>query len=296
MKVLLPAFGKPSRPTSASTFNSSFSSRSSPGVPGVKRRGARLVELLKWMLPRPPLPPCATSSFSPCVVRSPINSSVSRLKTDVPTGTRIVVSSPPRPYMSLPMPFWPRCALNCRWWRKSISVFKLSSATSHTLPPTPPSPPLGPPNGMNFSRRKLAQPSPPLPACTLMMASSTNFMRRESGMENRESGIGNPAHGTGSLASTIPHSQFSTPVQTKSPARGGAFRIQCDARSTRNHIHRAAALRTLDRKLHLAIDQCEQRVITAEADADTRVELGAALAHDDVAGFDGLAAVQLDAE
>src|SRR6185437_14913165 len=91
-------------------------------------------------------------------------------------GTRIVVSSPPRPYMSLPIPFWPRCALNWRWWRKSISVFRPSSATSHTLPPSPPSPPLGPPNGMNFSRRKLAQPSPPLPACTLMMASSTNFM------------------------------------------------------------------------------------------------------------------------
>jgi hypothetical protein len=29
---------------------------------------------------------------------------------------------------------------------------------------------------MNFSRRKLTQPGPPLPAATLMLASSTNFM------------------------------------------------------------------------------------------------------------------------
>jgi hypothetical protein len=29
---------------------------------------------------------------------------------------------------------------------------------------------------MNFSRRKLTMPRPPLPAWTLIMASSTNFM------------------------------------------------------------------------------------------------------------------------
>ena len=37
-------------------------------------------------------------------------------------------------------------------------------------------------------------------------------------------------------------------------------------------------------------------LITAEADAGTRVELGAALTHDDVAGIDGLATEDLDAE
>src|SRR5690349_20937789 len=44
------------------------------------------------------------------------------------------------------------------------------------VPPRPPSPPSGPPRGMNFSRRKLATPLPPLPATTSMVASSTNFM------------------------------------------------------------------------------------------------------------------------
>src|ERR1700730_9419653 len=50
------------------------------------------------------------------------------------------------------------------------------TARRKTLPPSPPSPPSGPPRGTNFSRRKLVLPRPPLPACTLSRASSTNFI------------------------------------------------------------------------------------------------------------------------
>src|SRR5580692_5029771 len=60
--------------------------------------------------------------------------------------------------------------------RISASVLMPSPARNHTLPPRPPSPPSGPPKGMDFSRRKLTEPRPPLPACTLSVASSTNFM------------------------------------------------------------------------------------------------------------------------
>jgi hypothetical protein len=42
--------------------------------------------------------------------------------------------------------------------------------------PLPPSPPSGPPRGTYFSRRKLRQPLPPFPACTVIVASSTNFI------------------------------------------------------------------------------------------------------------------------
>src|SRR5690606_27033656 len=45
------------------------------------------------------------------------------------------------------------------------------------LPPRPPSPPSGPPRGTCFSRLKLTAPSPPLPACTSIRASSMNFIR-----------------------------------------------------------------------------------------------------------------------
>src|SRR6476619_5001494 len=63
-----------------------------------------------------------------------------------------------------------------------MSVLRLESATAMMLPPRPPSPPSGPPRGTNFSRRKEALPSPPLPAITSILASSKNFMasfRRE---------------------------------------------------------------------------------------------------------------------
>src|SRR4029450_11376831 len=43
------------------------------------------------------------------------------------------------------------------------------------VPPFPPSPPSGPPEGTNFSRRKLTQPAPPSPPLTNTSISSTNM-------------------------------------------------------------------------------------------------------------------------
>ena len=45
-----------------------------------------------------------------------------------------------------------------------------------TWPPRPPSPPFGPPNSMNFSRRKLDDPAPPSPLRTYTLAWSRNRM------------------------------------------------------------------------------------------------------------------------
>src|SRR5207247_5778087 len=45
-----------------------------------------------------------------------------------------------------------------------------------TSPPHPPSPPSGPPFGTNFSRRKLTEPRPPLPACAKTLIRSTNII------------------------------------------------------------------------------------------------------------------------
>ena len=82
MKVDLPALGSPSRPTSASTLQLQASSRLSPGSPGVHWRGARLVLDLKCRLPRPPLPPRASSARWPCAARSAISSPVSASRDD----------------------------------------------------------------------------------------------------------------------------------------------------------------------------------------------------------------------
>ena len=48
------------------------------------------------------------------------------------------------------------------------------------LPPLPPSPPSGPPYSTNFSLLKLMQPAPPSPAFRWILASSRNFIIRDS--------------------------------------------------------------------------------------------------------------------
>src|SRR5690348_10323720 len=169
------------------------------------------------------------------------------------------------------MPFSPRWARNERWWRKSTSVLRFSSACSQTSPPLPPSPPSGPPSGMNFSRRKLMEPLPPLPAVTVISASSTSFMGAAS-----------------VVASVAGESKRRTPPERGSSHTGSS--------NLRDDADGAALLRALGRELDLAVDQREQGVVAAEADAHARVELRAALANDDVARVDGLAAVQLHAQ
>ena len=55
-------------------------------------------------------------------------------------------------------------------------------------------------------------------------------------------------------------------------------------------------LRTLGAELDVAVDQRKQRVVLADADVQARMNRGAALAHDDTAGTDHFAAVDLHAE
>src|SRR5262245_39414368 len=63
---------------------------------------------------------------------------------------------------------------------------------------------------------------------------------------------------------------------------------------TRDDVHDPAAAPGAE--LHGAGRQREQRVVAATADVRTGVEVGAALADDDLAGADDLAAVPLDAQ
>src|SRR5579863_5855238 len=161
--------------------------------------------------------------------------------------------------------------------REAASVLMPEAALRYTLPPWPPSPPSGPPNGTNFSRRKLVLPRPPLPACTRSRASSTNFMMR-----------------LYCICRTLP-------PQTKAPARGRGLReTKRAARSRsglrRQHAHVQALLGAALAKLHRPGHFREQRVIGAGSDVAARAHLRAPLGHDDVAGEDVLAAEALDAE
>src|ERR1700741_3255971 len=152
--------------------------------------------------------------------------------------------------------------------RKSASVLMPSSERNVTLPPSPPSPPSGPPQGTNFSRRKLTAPRPPLPACTRMVASSTNFM------------------GWGARVSP-----------TKNPARAGFFESRLRSAGLLGvDAHEGVFLGTLLRKLHATLLEGEQRVIGADADVRAGAHRRAPLADDDVAGEHGFAAELLHAE
>src|SRR3954469_19339894 len=82
-----------------------------------------------------------------------------------------------------------------------MRVLMFTSATAQMLPPRPPSPPSGPPMGTNFSRRKDALPSPPLPAITSMRASSKNFI-----VSSVRVGRARCDHGVGRLRQQAPDS------------------------------------------------------------------------------------------
>src|SRR5882672_2759353 len=148
--------------------------------------------------------------------------------------------------------------------RKSARVFIPSTALKYTLPPFPPSPPSGPPNGTNFSRRKLTEPRPPLPACTLRVASSTNFMASS---PNK-----NPGCGPGFLSN-----------------RSGAGLFGDD-------VHEGIARFAAHFERHASVSLREQRVVGADTDVHTRMPLRAALADENIACEHLLTAELLHAE
>src|SRR5262245_13294680 len=160
------------------TLSSSLIQRSSPSPPGSYSRGARLVEVAKYLLPRPPRPPWATVTCLPISVKSLRTCPRSRSRTIVPGGTPITRSFAILPWHNAEPPAWPLSAFQCRWCARGAKLSALATARMITDPPSPPSPPSGPPFGTYFSRRKLAIPRPPSPAFTKISTRSTNMLAR----------------------------------------------------------------------------------------------------------------------
>src|SRR5438270_471536 len=247
ISVLLPAFGNPTRATSAIRRSSMSSQRSSPASPCSANEGARRRLERKRAFPRPPRPPWAASQVSPSCTRSAMR--VPSLSfTVVPSGTATRVSAPFAPWRAPPWPWLPLVARRCGWSRKPSSEATLRSATSHTSPPLPPSPPSGPPRGTCASRRNDTEPAPPSPARTCSCASSTN------------------------PEAIDPFLRWITPCQ--------GF-IQCKNELLED-VDEFAALAGAE--LDLAGGQGEQGVVAADADVLAGVDPGAALADDDGAG------------
>ncbi len=163
----LPAFGSPSRPTSAITFSSSFRVRRSPGEPGPELARRAVHAALEARVAPAALAALGHLESLTRFTRSPSCSWVSASNTMVPTGHRDDISSPPRPVSrclaSLAMPglVGARVA-EVRQRIDALRGLQEDAAASPAIAA------VGPPKGMNFSRRKLTQPRPPLPAITLM--------------------------------------------------------------------------------------------------------------------------------
>src|SRR6266850_1233349 len=150
-----------------------------------------------------------------------------------------------------------------------MRVLTLRSARAQTLPPLPPSPPFGPPLGMYLSRRNVAAPSPPLPACTSILASSMNFIVRiRNGRSANEKAL---------------------------PDRDRAFQVRGSGLS-RFYADRFLVPFALYPVLNLARDPRKQGVVAPHQHVGARVHHRAALAHQDLASVHLLAAVDLHAE
>src|SRR5688500_886420 len=145
-----------------------------------------------------------------------------------------------------------------------------------TSPPRPPLPPSGPPSGLNFSRCTEEQPWPPSPAATCSTTSSTNVVKAAS------SSVSSSGCRKASRAGRKPG-----PALAKVCREGLLGRLRDDVDDLS-----ATAAAELDRTRA----EREQRVVATPADVQPRVEVGAALAHDDLAGVDQLTAEALDAE
>ncbi len=114
--VDFPAFGRPTRPMSASSFSSSRTVISTAGPGGDAKSGAWRHGRAKFWLPLPGWPPWQTTYCWPGATRSPSTTPFSS-KMRVPTGTFRTRSSPPRPLMRRPSPGAPSWAvcLRLKW-------------------------------------------------------------------------------------------------------------------------------------------------------------------------------------
>src|SRR3954447_26406111 len=155
-----------------------------------------------------------------------------------------------------------------------------------TEPPGPPLPPSGPPSGLNFSRWTDATPLPPRPAATCNATRSTNdgtaITQQQTARDERSAWA---AGGRASPATEPARSRRACRDPPTYPDSVGCRRDDVDDATTASGA-----------ELDVARDQREQGVVAAPAHAGARVEVRAALAHDDLARVDQLAAVALHAE
>src|SRR6266536_1007212 len=131
----LPAFGKPPSAGAAGRRSSNSRRRCWPGSPRSWKWATRR-PADRAALPRPPLPPLAATKRVPAAARSASSRPWSS-RTSVPTGTGRTRSPPSAPLRLLPCPCVPLRARWCGWKWYSTRVAMPGSATRRTSPPRP---------------------------------------------------------------------------------------------------------------------------------------------------------------
>src|SRR5215207_5378598 len=153
-----------------------------------------------------------------------------------------------------------------------------------TSPPLPPLPPSGPPRGLNFSRCTETQPWPPEPPDTCRTTRSTKLATWISLMLFPRRAR-TPKVDCNAVKRTVERATWPAP-----PLQIWLLLCSCSS----NDVHYATT--AAGAEFNSSRGQCEQGVVAATANTGARVEVGAALADDDLAGRNDLAAEALYAE
>src|SRR5438067_2203719 len=146
-----------------------------------------------------------------------------------------------------------------------------------TSPPLPPSPPSGPPRGLNFSRWTETHPLPPLPPDT---CSTTRSTKLATWISSEAVYLAPPGRhiDCNAVKRTVERT-----VRPAPPLQNWLLLCGCSSNDVDYATTAAGA------EFNGARGQCEQGVVTATANAGARVEVGAALADDDLASGYNLA-------
>ena len=280
------------------TFSSSVSRRDSASPPGVDWRGARLVALLKRRLPLPPLPPRAATTLSPGAGQ--VLEHVSGLGVDHQRAGRhvdhqilAVAAVAIRAAAALAAFGLPVFLLRER--RQAVdalgrdddhaaavaAVAAVGPAARNVLLAAKADAAVAAAAGLDLQSDAIDEHENCLARRSLIQLSGSRAADRRA-TRPHEAKKGSPDRGP----PPIEH-----PMQSRS-GRGGTKLAQAhDSLSCADDVDAATFAIEFDH----AVDQREQRVVGALADAAAGVELRADLAHQDVAGDDLLAGEFLDA-
>ena len=164
--VDLPAFGKPIKPTSASSLSErrrlqrlrtaarlrevgSLAGRRLEVDSCPSRRARRLATVIALLARRAARSASRGVGLSGRLRR--------RRRSALPTGTRISIGAVGVRAAARPCRLRRASALSSRLWRKRLERAQAAIGDEATSPPRPPSPPSGPPRATNFSRRNEAR-------------------------------------------------------------------------------------------------------------------------------------------